>query len=127
MRLALDTNAYRALAKSDPKALDLVQRAEVIGMPVPVLGELRSGFLGGTKALQNEAGLLKFLDFPRVRILACDEQTTHFYGELKLQLRRQGTPIPINDVWIAALAIQHRMTLFTYDRDFDRLPQLARA
>ncbi len=127
MKLALDTNAYRALTENRQEALGLVQRADSIGMPVPVLAELRFGFLGGTRGRQNEATLMKFLDSPRVHVLACDEQTTHFYSQLKLQLKKQGTPIPINDVWIAALVLQHGMTLLTYDSDFDHLPQLPRA
>ena len=95
-------------------------------LPVPVLAELRFGFMNGTKGRRNEATLLKFLDSPRAKVLACDEQTTHFYAQLKLQLQKQGTPIPINDVWIAALTVQHSGFLHTYDRDFDRLAQLPR-
>lgn len=126
MKLALDTNAYRAFMEASAGAVSLVKTADVLGMPVPVLGELRYGFRAGTRGRQNEAVLLKFLDSPRIRILACDDQTSYFYSELKLQLRKQGTPIPINDVWIAALVIQHGMTLLAYDRDFDKLPQISK-
>ena len=90
------------------------------------LAELRFGFRKGTKGRANEAALTRFLDSQRVGVLVCDEQTSHSYADLKLQLSRQGTPIPINDVWIAALVLQHGLTLHTFDRDFDRLPQLAR-
>ncbi len=127
MKLALDTNAYRAFMEGEKKAVDLVRHAVVIGIPVPVLAELRFGFLAGTKGRQNESSLLKFLDSSRVEILSCDQQTSYFYAQIKLQLKKQGTPIPINDVWIAALVTQHSMTLYTYDRDFDYLPQLSRA
>lgn len=126
MRLALDTNAYRAVMSGREDAVRLASSAETLGMPVPVLGELRYGFAGGTRLRQNEAALLKFLDSPRVKLLACDEQTTHFYAAVMIQLKRQGTPIPSNDAWIAALALQHGMTLLTYDRHFDHLPQLPR-
>ena len=127
MKLALDTNAYRAFMDGAEAAVRLVRQADAIGMPVPVLGELRFGFLAGTRGRQNEAALQRFLDSPRVQVLACDELTSHFFSEIKLQLKKQGTPIPINDVWIAALVSQHGMTLLSYDSDFDRLPQLPRA
>jgi tRNA(fMet)-specific endonuclease VapC len=104
----------------------LVQRAERILMPVPVLAELKFGFLNGTKSRANEANLERFLGRARVEVLACDEDTALRFAELKLQLKKQGTPIPINDVWIAALAVQHHATLFTKDSDFDHIPQLAR-
>jgi predicted nucleic acid-binding protein len=74
----------------------------------------------------NEAALTRFLDSRRVGVLACDEQTSHSYADLKLQLAKQGTPIPINDVWIAALVLQHGLALRTLDRNFDRSPRLAR-
>jgi predicted nucleic acid-binding protein len=70
--------------------------------------------------------LTRFLDSTRVIVLPCDEQTTHFYAQLKLQLSRQGRPIPINDVWIAALTLQHGAALFSFDSDFDHIPQLSR-
>jgi tRNA(fMet)-specific endonuclease VapC len=108
-------------------AVGHVRAAERIGMPVPVLAELRFGFLNGRRGRLNEAALAQFLDSPRVRVLPCDEQTAHFFAQLKFQLKRQGTPIPMNDVWIAALALQHGYSLFTADTDFDQIPQLPRA
>lgn len=126
MKLALDTNAYRLVMEGEADAVELVRRAEVVLMPVPVLAELQYGFLNGTKGRQNEAFLRRFLDRARVRVLACDEETAQRFAALKLQLKRQGTPIPINDVWIAALALQHGATLFTRDSDFAHVPQLPR-
>jgi predicted nucleic acid-binding protein len=126
MRLALDTNTYRLVMEGEASAVQLVRRAERVLLPVPVLAELRYGFLNGTRGRQNEATLSRFLDQPRVEVLRCDEETSVRYAELKLQLKRQGTPIPINDVWIAALVLQHRATLFTRDSDFTHLPQVPR-
>jgi tRNA(fMet)-specific endonuclease VapC len=126
VRLALDTNTYAQFMRGEPSAVERVRTAERLGVPVPVLAELRFGFLNGTRGRKNEASLARFLDSPRVSVLACDEQTTHFFAQLKLQLKRQGTPIPINDVWIAALVVQHGFTLFTLDSDFDAIPQLPR-
>lgn len=111
----------------EAKATRLVQTCETVLIPVPVIAELRFGFANGKKGALNEAILTRFLDASRVEVLSCDERTTPVYTMLKLQLKRQGTPIPINDVWIAALVIQHRGTLFTHDSAFDHLPQLPRA
>jgi tRNA(fMet)-specific endonuclease VapC len=126
MRLALDTNTYRLVMEGEASAVQLVRQAERVLLPVPVLAELRYGFLNGTRGRQNEATLSRFLDQPRVEVLRCDEETSVRYAELKQQLKRQGTPIPISDVWIAALVLQHRATLFTRDSDFTRLPQVPR-
>lgn len=126
MKLAIDTNAYRLMMDGEPNAVRLARTAERLLMPVPVLAELRFGFLNGTRGRENEANLVRFLDRPRVEVLACDEETAVRYAELKLQLKAQGTPIPLNDVWIAALVLQHHATLFTRDSDFERIPQLAR-
>lgn len=126
MKLALDTNTYRAFMDGAPITVRVVREAAQLLLPVPVLAELRFGFAKGTRGKQNEAALLQFLDSTRVRVLPCDELTTHFYAQLKLQLTRQGTPIPINDVWIAALVLQHGATLHSLDSDFDTLPQLPR-
>jgi tRNA(fMet)-specific endonuclease VapC len=91
-----------------------------------VLGELRAGFLGGSRAPENEANLARFLNSPRVEVLLADEETTHHYARLFHQLRRQGTPIPTNDIWIAALVTQHQLYLFARDDHFDHLPQIPR-
>ena len=126
MKLAIDTNAYRLIMEGDAKAVLHARTAERLLMPVPVIAELRFGFLNGTRGRENEATLVRFLDRPRVEVLTCDEETAVRYAELKLQLKKQGTPIPINDVWIAALVLQHQATLFTRDSDFAHIPQLPR-
>jgi predicted nucleic acid-binding protein len=126
MKLVLDTNAYSAFARNDAHAVDAVQRGGEIEVPLIVLGELRAGFQAGTLSQQNEAQLQRFLNQPRVHILSLDEQTTFHYARLSTQLRRQGTPLPQNDLWIAALVVQHDCILLTYDKHFDRLPQIPR-
>jgi tRNA(fMet)-specific endonuclease VapC len=95
-------------------------------VPLIVLGELRAGFLAGSRGTENEAGLARFLNSPRVDVLLADEDTTHHYARLFHQLHRQGTPIPTNDVWIAALVVQHQLYLFARDAHFDHLPQIPR-
>jgi tRNA(fMet)-specific endonuclease VapC len=124
MRIALDTDAYCEAAAGRTRAVDFLRRAEEIHVPFVVLGELRGGFAAGTVGKKNEAKLTEFLSSPRVRVLLADDQTTHSYASLFAQLRRQGTPIPSNDLWIAALAIQHDLPLLTSDRHFTHLPQL---
>ena len=109
MRLALDTNAYRAAADSEPRTVELLSRAEEIWVPYVVLGELRGGFAAGTLPLKNEAGLTRFLNSPRVRVLFADDQTTRQYAFLYAQLRRQGTPIPTSIVIVALLGLALRL------------------
>lgn len=124
MKLALDTNAYREAADGKPRVVELLRRADEIHVPFVVLGELRAGFAAGSVGKKNEARLTEFLGSPRVRVLLADEQTTQAYAALFAQLRRQGTPIPTNDLWIAALATQHGLPLLTSDRHFSHLPQI---
>ena len=100
--------------------------AEAVYMPLPVLAELRAGFLSGSRAEHNEGKLRRFLSKPGVAVLLPDEQTTRHYAAVYFHLRRQGTPIPVNDMWIAALVIQHGLALYTRDAHFNHLPQIAR-
>lgn len=127
MKLALDTNAYSDAARGEARAAALVKAAEHVSLPFIVLAELRAGFAAGTLARRNEALLARFLSSQRVSVLYPDEQTTHHYASLFAQLRKQGTPIPTNDIWIAAIVIQHDLALLTNDAHFAKLPQLARA
>jgi tRNA(fMet)-specific endonuclease VapC len=125
MKILLDTNRYRDFCEGSKEALDVIQRARRVYFPFVVLAELRAGFLCGTLARQNEKSLTVFLNSPRVRVLLADEETTHHFARVFAQLRLQGTPIPVNDIWIAALAVQHDLLLFSRDRHFGCLPQVA--
>jgi tRNA(fMet)-specific endonuclease VapC len=126
VKILVDTNRYRDFCEGDKDALDVIQRARIVYLPFVALAELRAGFLCGTLARQNEKSLTLFLNSPRVRVLLVDEDTTHHFARIFAQLRLQGTPIPVNDTWIAALAVQHDLVLFSRDRHFDSLPQVAR-
>lgn len=126
MRLVIDTNSYSNFCKGDADIVSVVQKAERIFLPFVVLAELRAGFVGGSRSMKNEGVLNRFLNSPRVEILFADEQTTHHYARLFFQLRKQGTPIPTNDLWIGALASQHHLFLLTQDAHFDHLPQIPR-
>ncbi len=126
MRIAIDTNRYVDFARGDGEAVERIRQAQRIHVPFVVLAELRAGFLCGAKPERNEANLTRFLDSPRVEFLYPDDQTTHQYARLFRQLRSQGTPIPTNDLWTGALAVQHGLYLFARDRHFDHLPQIPR-
>jgi len=120
----VDSNRYQDFCEGAPQAVHVIRRAAEIMIPFIVLGELRAGFACGTRSYKNEQTLTRFLNSPRVKQLFADEDTTHQYARLFRQLRKQGTPIPTNDLWIAALALQHDLLLFTRDTHFDHLPQL---
>lgn len=100
--------------------------ADEIWIPFIVIAELRAGFLAGNRSDKNEATLAKFLSQPGVTVLYPNEETLNKYAQLYVQLRRQGTPIPEHDIWIAAFAVQHNVPLYTRDAHFDHLAQLKR-
>jgi tRNA(fMet)-specific endonuclease VapC len=125
VRLALDTNRYIDFTLGDASVADAMESAEEVCLPFIVVGELRAGFAAGRQRAANERLLRAFLGRPGVRILFPDEDTTMHYAAVYRQLRSQGTPIPTNDMWIGALALQHGLVLFHRDRHFDHLPQLA--
>ena len=126
MRIAIDTNRYRDFCAGVPEVVEQIAVADEIHLPYVTLAELRAGFLCGTIARKNESVLVRFLNRPRLRLLFPDENTTHHYARIFVQLRSQGTPIPTNDMWIAALTMQHDLLLYSRDVHFDSLPQLPR-
>jgi len=127
MKLALDTQAYSDFCRGRESVKQRVQEADRIILPLIVVAELRAGFHAGTRGRQNELILGRFLSRARVEVVAPDVGTTHHYARLFEQLRIQGTPIPTNDLWIAALVQQHNFTLESDDAHFDHLPQLNRS
>ena len=121
MKLALDTNAYKALGEGEPGITEQMRRAAVLGLPIIVLGELWFGFMNGSKLRQNTEILERFLATSRVQILQLDEQTTRFFGEVATLLCRAGVAIQQNDIWIAALCKQHGFALATRDSGFQHV------
>ena len=124
MRIALDSNAYSNAARGNGRLVKLLESADEIWLPVIVLAELRAGFMHGAQNNMNESKLIQFLASPRVQILHVNEQTTHHYARLFAFLRGQGTPVPTNDLWIAALVLQHDLPLVTEDAHFKKIPQV---
>ena len=126
MKILIDTNRYSDFAKGEKTVVEIFTTADQIFVPFVVVAELRAGFRSGTISRRNEAVLVRFLANERVEVLYADAQTTHIYAETYALLRRNGTPIPTNDLWIAALAIQHSLPLCSRDAHFEKLPQIAR-
>ncbi len=126
MNLALDTNRYVDLCKGLAPTVDLVATAEAVYLPFIVVGELRAGFALGRRGAENERVLRRLLQKAGVHLLLADDQTTFHYASVFRQLRAQGTPIPTNDIWIAALVLEHNLILHARDEHFDHVPQLPR-
>ncbi len=124
MKLALDTNRYVDLCQGDPEVVRVLEQAETVYLPFVVLAELRAGFSIGTRGRANERVLQIFLSKPGVHTLYAGDATTRSYASLYRQLRKQGTPIPTNDLWIAALVVEHGLVLYSRDQHFTKLPQL---
>jgi tRNA(fMet)-specific endonuclease VapC len=122
--ILLDTNAYTHLLSGDEAILDTISMAEISYMSIFVLGELHAGFAGGTKAVENREILHDFLMRSTVKILNATAETASVFGFVKNNLRKAGTPIPINDVWIAAHGLESGSTLVTYDAHFEKIPGL---
>jgi len=126
MRIALDTNRYTDFVRNDFAVVKILSYASKVFIPFAVLAELRAAFAGGSRSQANEAILTKILASPRVEVLYPDQETTHHYAAIYQQLRRQGTPIPSNDIWISALVVQYGLVLYARDHHFDHLPQIPR-
>lgn len=123
-KVLLDTNAYVSYLTGDEKMLNELAAAEVVYLSVFVLGELYAGFRGGTKYQANRAILEKFLQKPTVEILNATEITSDIFGQLKNNLKEAGTPLPINDIWIASHALETGSVLISYDKHFVKCPGL---
>ncbi len=126
LSIAIDGNRYTDFFRGDREVVQVISSADAVVLPFIVVAELRAGFLGGSRTTDNERNLTKFLRKDRVSVLFPDDATTHLYAALHIDLRRAGTPIPTNDLWIAALVLQHDLVLFSRDRHFDRIPRLPR-
>ena len=126
MNIALDTNAYNEMVKGVDRVTQAISRATRVIVPFIVLAELRAGFAVGSKRSANEKQLDAFLAKPGVEVMYANGETVLIYATIYTQLRKSGKMIPTNDIWIAALAIQHHLTLCSDDTHFDCLPQIMR-
>lgn len=123
-KVAIDTNAYRALKEGNKKVAKAVRSAVVVGIPITVLGELYFGFENGSKKEQNLAELKKVTNTPSVKVLNIDRQTAKIFGEIATELMQKGKPIQQNDIWIASIAKQNDFSLITADKGFEHITGL---
>jgi tRNA(fMet)-specific endonuclease VapC len=123
-KILLDTNAYVRFLRGDEKVMGYLARADSVYMSVFVLGELFAGFKAGLKEKSNKQLLEAFLLKPTVSVLDATKETADFFGLITASLRRSGTPLPVNDVWIAAHCLETGSILVTYDDHFAQIPGL---
>ena len=123
-KVLLDTNAYAALLRGDERVLDVLAKAEHVYFSAVVLGELFAGFRGGSLFFENKQRLDQFMARPQVALLSVGRETADVFGTVKHQLKRDGTPIPLNDVWIASHAMETGAVLVTYDNHFRQVAGL---
>jgi tRNA(fMet)-specific endonuclease VapC len=123
--ISIDTNIYVAFKQGNADVVSALRRCDSIGVDVTVIAELLSGFKYGGKEKKNRSDLETFLDTPRVRILDHDFSTAEFYAILFNHLKKNGTPVPTNDIWIAANALRFGIALLTLDNHFNYFNGLA--
>lgn len=122
--IIIDTNIYSASIKDDPVVVKTLLKAESIGVPATVLGELLYGFKLGSRKNENLKKLKDFMQDPKMSIYKTTSKTAKIYSEIKHQLTKKGKPIPENDIWISASAIETNSTLITYDKHFLKIPKV---
>lgn len=122
--ILLDTNAYTAFMLGDAAVVEVVAHAERLCLNSVVLGELLGGFAAGTREAKNRAELARFLDSPCVEVVQISAQTAVSYALVYCGLRRKRQPIPTNDLWIAASALEHGAGLLTLDAHFMQIDGL---
>jgi len=121
MKIMLDTSAYVGFKRNNTELVEIIVRAELILISAIVLGELLFGFRNGTRFKKNLAELNRFLEHDSVETVPVGKTSADRYSRIAAQLRRQGTPIPTNDIWIAAQAMEHGAELITTDEHFDKI------
>jgi tRNA(fMet)-specific endonuclease VapC len=126
LKVALDTNRLTDLFQGDTELADQLGECDEVWIPLVVLAEIKAGFYGGSQQRRNEVLLQSLLAKPTVGILLPARETAEHYARLFVQLKRAGTPIPDNDLWISALVLEHDLLLITRDRHFEQVPQLLR-
>ncbi len=124
MRICIDTNIYSALKKGNPEIRKILENADEIYIPSIVLGELYAGFQMGSKLRKNIKDLKEFIELPGIYIIDLGESIAERYGLLIKILKENGTPLPTNDVWISATALENGARIATFDEHFQLVPGL---
>jgi predicted nucleic acid-binding protein len=125
-KLLIDTNIYSHALRGTPEVVSTLRRVSSIGFSAISIGELLSGFKAGNRENENRRELDEFLDSPRVKLLVIDEITAEYYSAVIHQLKKKGAPIPTNDIWIAAVAFQHGLPLYSLNNHFLQVAGLLR-
>jgi tRNA(fMet)-specific endonuclease VapC len=125
MKLILDTTAYSGFRLGVPSVIRKIEDSDTVLVSPVVLGELMYGFRRGSRLARNMDLLDRFLENEAVEVVPIEEVTADRYSRIVLQLTRDGKPIPINDIWLAAQAMEHGAELLTSDRHFERIAGLA--
>jgi tRNA(fMet)-specific endonuclease VapC len=120
----LDTSGYSAFKRGHNEALRALQVHPEILVPAVVLGELLGGFAAGSRAADNRRELEEFLDSPRVQVVTLGADTAERYASIYARLRAAGRPIPTNDLWIAASAMEHGARLLTADEHYQQVSEI---
>ncbi len=120
----LDTSAYSAFMNGNESVKKWIQESEEIYINPIIIGELKAGFKKGSKEEENLDQFNRFIESPRVNAISIDEETSERYAIILNTLRNSGKPIPTNDIWIAACAMQHGLRLITTDKHFNYIPQI---
>jgi predicted nucleic acid-binding protein len=122
--ILIDTNAYSAFMRGDDGIAQVLARADKLYLNSVVMGELLGGFRMGIREAWNRKLLSQFLESPRMGVLPITDNTADYYALVHAELRRKGKPIPSNDLWIAASAIEHGAALLTLDTHFSHIENL---
>ena len=122
--MILDTNALSAWAEGRAEIMAALRSAERLVVPSIVLGEYYFGIRQSRYRSRYEEWLARYL--PLTEIAAVTSATADVYADIRIRLRRSGTPIPPNDVWIAALARQHDLPVLSNDRHLDTVDGVRR-
>lgn len=121
MKILLDTSAYVGFKRNTAEVVGIIVNAESILFSPVVLGELMFGFRSGTRFKENMEDLDKFLQHEVVELVQIGNITSDRYSRIAVQLKRQGTPIPTNDIWIAAQTMEHGAELISSDQHFEKV------
>jgi len=121
MKIMLDTSAYVGFKRNAVEPVEIIVKAELIVFSPVVLGELMFGFRNGTRFKENMDDLDRFLEHEAVDLVPIGKITSDRYSRIAVKLRQQGTPIPTNDIWIAAQAMELGAELITSDQHFDKI------
>jgi tRNA(fMet)-specific endonuclease VapC len=124
MKIMLDTSAYVGFKRNTAEAVEIIVKSELIVFSPVVVGELKFGFRNGTRFKENMDDLDRFLAHEAVDLLPIGKITSDRYSRIAAKLKQQGTPIPTNDIWIAAQAMEQGAELITSDRHFDKISGL---